>query len=470
MASRQGPARRLYRTLRSPRLAVWLLATASFWLVLGTTIPQTSYDADKARAWAQAHPALESLVAPLGLHAAYSQPLFVALVIVLAASTSVCAWERTAKGLRTLRARGSVSPAQLARLRAAEPIMLLPSEESDPQLALERASVALRRLGLSPRRGASMLEASSGIWGVVGSPVFHWALVALIVLIPIGRLTRSEGLMGIVAGSSRPDASLSYGRLEEGPLFGGHTGLAIGVEPAMVLNLMDEGVDRGPAPMVTLAEDGRIVARQQVVPNRPLRYASTTVHMSEIGVGAVYSLVTSEGVVLTEHALIDVDESRPTGYTTFGATYDNDAGEVVADITITVVASSTPDSTGPTQGQRRLQVKAVGPSGEQVSRIVVAGDRVDLGGGLALRFEVIDYYARLSVVHDWSVGWMYALFVIAVLAVSIAVLVPYRVVRLLVDTSGERPQLRVETRHNRGSPEFDDVVRAALAPREMEDE
>jgi len=440
------------------------------WLVLGTIIPQTSLDSAKVQEWAQAHPTLESLVAPLGLHAAYSQPLFIALLIVLAASTAVCAWERTAKALRTLRARGSISPAGLARVRAADPIPLMPAEEADPQLALERASTALRRLGLTSRSGPSMLEASSGIWGVVGSPVFHWALVALIVLIPIGRLTRSEGLMGIVAGSSRVDMAPSYGLLEEGPLFREHTGLAIGVEPAMVLNLRENGVDRGPAPVVTLAQDGSVVARQQVVPNRPLRYGSTTVHMSEIGVGAVYSLVTSEGVVLTEQALIDVSEDDPTGYTAFGATYDNDAGEVVADIAITVVASSSADATGPTAGQRRLQVDATGPSGDTASRLVVAGDRLDLGGGLALQFDVIDYYARLSVVHDWSVGWMYALFVVAVLSVSIAVLVPYRVVRLLVDTSGERPVLRVETRHSRGSPEFDEMVRAALAPRGMEKE
>lgn len=469
MASRQGPARRLYRTLRSPRLAAWLLAIASLWLVLGTIIPQTSLDADNVRVWAQAHPTLESLVAPLGLHAAYSQPLFVALLMVLAASTAVCAWERTAKARRTLQARGSVTPAQLERVRAGDPIALLPAEESDPQAALDRASVALRRLGLSLRRGASMLEASSGIWGVAGSPVFHWALVALIVLIPIGRLTRSEGLMGIVAGSARLDTPSSYGVLEESLLFGEHTGLTVGVEPGMTLNLKENGVDRGPAPIVTLASDGSVVASQQVVPNRPLRYGSTLVHMSDIGLGAVYSLVTSEGVVLTDQALIDVAEGQPTGYTEFGATYDNDAGEIVADITITVAASSTAEATGTPEGARRLQVDAVGPSGLTISELVEAGDRLDLGGGLALQVDEIDYYARLSVVHDWSVGWMYALFVIAVLSMSIAVLVPYRVVRVLLDTSGDLPVLRVETRHSRGSPEFDEKVRKALAPHGMED-
>jgi len=470
MTSRQGPARRLYRTLRAPRFAAWLLVIASLWLVLGTIIPQTSLDSEAVESWARAHPQLDALVSPLGLHSAYSQPLFLGLLMVLAASTALCAWERTIRAVRTLRATGQVTAAQLDRLRRAESLALLPAEESEPGIALERAGAALRALGLRSTRGPSMLEASSGRWGIVGSPVFHWALVALIILIPVGRLTRSEGLMGVVAGSTRVDEEASYGLLERGPLRGSLTGLSLGVEPQMVLNLMDGEVDRGPAPIVTLEQGGALVARQQVVPNRPLRHGALTVHMSEIGVGAVYSLVTSEGVALTDHALIDVAEGHPTGYTEFGATYDNDAGDVVARLTFSVVGTSTREASAAPEDRRRLELEAIGPDGAAVSRVVAAGDQIDLGGGLALRVDVVDYYARLSVVHDWSVGWMYALFVIAMAAVSVSVLVPYRMVRLLVDTSGERPVFRVETRHSRGSPEFADRVRQALAPHDAEDE
>jgi len=470
MASRPGPARRLYRTLRSPRLAIWLLAIASLWLVLGTTIPQTSIDPTEVETWAAAHPQLESIISPLGLHSAYAQPLFLGLLVVLAASTAVCAWERTKRAVRMLRARGSITTAQLDRLSGAEPVLLLPAEESDPDLALARATVALRGLGLRSTRGVSMLEASSGIWGLLGSPLFHWALVALIVLIPVGRLTRSEGLMGVVAGSARVDEAAAYGVLSRGPLRGDLTGVSIGVEPEIQLNLQEDGVDRGPAPVVTIEQAGSIVAKQQVVPNRPLRYGALTVHMSELGVGAVYSLVTSEGVVLTDQALIDVAQEQPTGYTEFGATYDNDVGEIVADLTFSVTGTSTPEGSGASGDKRSLRLQATGPDGAAVSRLVSAGDEVDLGGGLVLRVGAVDYYARLSVVHDWSVGWMYALLVIAMAAVSISVLVPYRVVRVLLDTSGARPVLRVQTSHSRGSPEFDASVREALEPHVAEDE
>lgn len=436
-------------------------------MVLATTIPQISLDAAAAKEWAAAHPVLERMVGPLGLHAAYTQPLFVALMLVLAASTAMCAWERSASALRTLRTRGTVTEAQLNAVRRAEPLEILPAEESTPEVSLDRASTALRRMGLRVNRGPRLIEATSGVWGLMGSPVFHWALVALIILIPLGRLTRSEGLMGVVAGTSRVDAAETYGQVDEGPLHGSFTGLGIGVEPDILMNLREDGVDRGPAPVVTLSQDGRPVASGQVYPNHPLRYRSVTVHMSEIGVGAEYSLVTSEGVALTGQALIDPEPAAPGGYSTFRSSYSNADGETVLELAVSVPATSAAQ---PDERRKTLVVEAVGPAGDAVTRTVASGDMVDVGGGLALRIGAVDYYARLSVVDDWSVSSMYALLVLAVLAVSVSVLVPYRRALVLLDTSGERPVLRVLTRHSRGSPEFESMVRkAAGGPGRVED-
>lgn len=469
MAVRSGRRRRLYRTLRSPRFAAWLFVAALVWLVIGTTVPQTSLDAARVEAWAIEYPLVERVAGPLGLHSAFTHPLFLALMFLLAASTAVCAWDRTRFALRIMRAKGMVTPAQVARLRAAPPIDLSPAEESDPPAALGRASDRLRRMGLHSTAGASMLEASSGIWGVLASPLFHWVLVALIILIPVGRLTRSEGLMGVVVGASKIDERASYGNVTEGPFHRSFTGLQIGVEPDMVLNLKEGGVDRGAAPVVTLSRDGELVARQQIYPNRPLRHGSVTVHIVDIGVGVLHSLVTSDGVVVTEQALLDRTESNPPTYDPYTAVYETDSGSTAASLTIGVPPASTLATSGPPQERRRASIDAIGPTGESVSTLAAVGDTVDLGGGLGLRVDIIDYYARLSVVDDWSVTWIYALFVVGMVSVSISVLVPYRVVRVLLDTSSDTPVLRVETRHSRGSPEFDERVREALTPPGMED-
>ncbi|MDO9107417.1 MAG: cytochrome c biogenesis protein ResB, partial [Coriobacteriia bacterium] len=460
--ARTGPGRRLCSTLRSPRLVAWLLVIVTCWLVLGTLVPQTSMDAAKSETWARAHPTLEPIASALGLHAAYTQPFFVMLMFLLAASTAICAWERTRHAARMSTTKGSITPAQLNRLRNSESIDLPAEEHADPQASLVRAAASLRSLGLRGPLGPRLLESSSGLWGLWGSPVFHWALVALIVLIPLGRLTRAEGLMGVVAGSSRVDAREAYGLVDEGPLHSRFTGLDIGVEPGIDLSYDDDGIDRGPAPVVTLSRDGQVLAEQRVYPNRPLRYGSLTVHMSELGVGAAYSLVTSDSVVLKDQALIDVIEGDSRTYTPYSTSYGDGSGAAVVSVTVGIPDDSSIPIDDSEKQRRQVSIVATGPAGDTVALLAGVGDTIDLGGGLGMQIDAVDYYARLSVVDDWSVDWIYALFAIAVLSVSVSVLVPHRVARVYLDTAVTPPVLRLDTRHSRSSPEFHQKVREAL--------
>ena len=65
--------------------------------------------------------------------------------------------------------------------------------------------------------------------------------------------------MGVPVGETRLDETESYGSLEEGPLYFGHSGLEIGVSD-LVLGFIADDVDRGPAPVVTLSREGEVVA------------------------------------------------------------------------------------------------------------------------------------------------------------------------------------------------------------------
>ncbi|MDP2232111.1 MAG: cytochrome c biogenesis protein ResB [Actinomycetota bacterium] len=469
MSPRLGPVRRLHRTLRSPRLVAWLLLIVTGWLVLGTLVPQTSLDAAKVETWARAHPTLEQIASALGLHAAYTRPLFVMLMFLLAASTAICAWERTRYAARMSMAKGSITAAQLERLRISEPIDIPAEDHSDPQASLARAAASLRSLGLRGPVGPRLLESSSGVWGLWGSPVFHWALVALIVLIPVGRLTRSEGLMGVVAGSSRVDSREAYGLVDVGPLHQRFTGLDIGVLPGIELNYDDNGIDRGPAPVVTLSRDGQLLAEQKVYPNRPLKYGSLTVHMSELGAGAAYSLVTSDSVILEDQALIDVIEGDSRAYTPFTTAYGDGSGASVVSVTVDIPDDPQTLVDDSEEPRRLVSVIATGPAGDTVNTLAGVGDTLDLGAGLGMRIDAVDYYARLSVVDDWSVDWIYALFAIAVVSVSVSVLVPHRVARVYLDQAVTPPVLRLDTRHSRSSPEFHQKVRDALESVRMEE-
>lgn len=469
MTAPGGPARRLYRALRNPRLAVWLLGALGLWMFLGTVVPQFALDEAAVKAWATANPAIESVVGPLGLHDAYSHPVFLAGMFVLAASTIVCAWERSARALRVGRARGSLTQGALSRLRVARALPLTAEETVEPESALEHADVALRSLGLRVRRGPRVLEADSGSWGLAGSPVFHWALVALFLVVPLGRLTRAEGLMGVTAGTQRVNEPAAYGRLEAGPLHGGFADEIIGVEGDMLLSFMDGGVDRGASPTVTVEIDGVEVARQRVYPNNPLRHGALTIHAEDWGYGVAYSLVDEAGGEIAAQAFIDrLGETTATA--PYTSAFTDESGSLVASITMDV-ASLPGEETSTDPRDRRVEIVATGPDASAVETVAAAGDAIDLGDGLSLRVDRLDYYARLSVVDDWSVSWIYALFLVACAAVSVSVLVPHRVVHVLLDVgdTGESaaagPSLRVTARHSRSAPGFEDTVAAVLEAR-----
>lgn len=430
MAARAGLGRRVYRFLRNPRPAILLLAFVGAWMVLGT----------------------------LGYAEAYSHPIFLASLAWLGASTAVCAWERTGRMLRVWRLRGTLTPSQLDRLRASEPIALS-SQEISAEPALESAAATLRRRGLSVRKGPRLIEASSGVWALAGSPLFHWSLVILIVLIPVGRLSRSEGMIGVVESSARLDEAASYGTLEQGPLNPGFSGLEIGVEPDMLLALEEDGIGRGAAPTVTVAANGVELVRQRVYPNHPLRYGSLMIHMDDFGLGVLYSLEDASGASLPGQAILDfADEDRSMVVPSVSA-YEDDAGATVA--TFTISAADTGGASDPED--RRVTIAVERPGASDLTTVAAAGDLLDLGDGWLLRVEHLGYYARLSVVDDWSVYWMYFFFVLAMVSVSVSVLVPHRTVHVLYDDSGQTPVLRVSARHGRGSPEFADSIRSSLS-------
>lgn len=429
-----GLGRRVYRFLRNPRPAIWLLAVIGSWMVLGV----------------------------VGYEGAYSHPIFLAALAWLGASTAVCACERTSRTLRVWASRGTLTASQLERLRASEPIPLLPAEENFADLAIQRAAETLRRRGLRVRKGPRLIEASSGVWALAASPLFHWSLVVLIVLIPVGRLSRSEGMIGVVEGAARIDEAASYGTLEQGPLNAGFSGLEIGVDRDMVLSFDEDGIDRGAAPTVTVAAAGRKLMRQRVYPNHPLRYGSLMIHMDDFGLGVLYSLEDTSGATLPGQAIMDfTDETRQRVEPSVAAYVDED-GSTVA--TFTISAADTGGA--PESADRRVGVTVERPGVSDVSTTAAMGDVVDIGGGWFLRVEYLGYYARLSVVDDWSVYWMYFFFVLAMFSVSVSVLVPHRDVHVLLDESGSVPVLRVSTRHGRGSPEFAQSIRSALSPQE----
>ena len=155
---------------------------------------------------------------------------------------------------------------------------------------------------------------SSG-WSVSGSPIFHWALLALIVVIFASNLQRSEGLMGVAVGQTKADAPASYGKLNTGPLYSwGSVHRSIRVD-AFEPQFRSGGIDRGPTPTVSVLDgQGQVIKTQRVYPNMMLKTGSLAIFPSSYGLSAVVSLVDTSGVEIGRSVqLVDFSETAADG-------------------------------------------------------------------------------------------------------------------------------------------------------------
>jgi len=201
--------RRLVRFLSSAVLATSLLAIVGAWSMLGSLVPQGAASATAVKTWALANPILEVLVGALGLHQAFASPLFLACIALLGLSTALCAWQRTKVAIgkaRTLRQAVLSDRASLTQSHDLE--IVCDAAITGPE-ALNIASETFAHLGIKTKHRDDVVMAVSPAWTVWGSPVFHWALLALILVLMGGNLFRSQGLMGVAVGQTKPDVPSS---------------------------------------------------------------------------------------------------------------------------------------------------------------------------------------------------------------------------------------------------------------------
>lgn len=422
-----------WQLLRSRKLAVWTIAIFSAYAAASTV-----FSADRTTP--------------------YRSPLFLAIAALLTVSTGVCAWDRTRSALSSARMRPA-SEAALARVRETPSIVIAVGARGN---VLESAGHALKALGMRVLRTGDSIEARGGMMGALGSSLFHWSLALLFVVIALGQLTRAEGVMGVVAGSSKPDTAGSYGVLEAGPLAGPLTGRVIAV-PSIEANFTANGVEQGVTPFVEIrsADGSTILASGRAYPNHPVRYRSMLVHLDDDGLAAVVEVTSAEGSSRQE-VLLDYNEDR-TAVEPAVFVIEGPASEALATVRL------APAEPGPA-GTPRVRVQAApgeSPPGAAmaVDEVIDEGAEVGLPAGLGLRVVQLTKYARLSVVNDWSVYWIYSLFVFGVVGLTLAIFVPLRRTRVVLVGDDGHARLHVAVHHSRGDPYFAARVEAALRAR-----
>jgi cytochrome c biogenesis protein ResB len=307
--------RRVVRFLGSAGLAVWLLAFAGLWSMMATAIPQGGSSDPLVAAWASQFPLIEPVVRTIGLHQAFSAPAFLVCVVVLFVSTALCAWQRTRAAMHRGRALGKAALAdQQSIIESHDVEILCDPALSEPEV-LSIASETLRELDIHAKRRGDVLSAVSPSWAVVGSPLFHWALVALIVVIFASSLGRSEGLMGVAVGQTQPDAPASYGSLHTGPLYDWRgVSRSIRVD-AFALQFESDGTKHGPTPTVSVLDGkGRVLKTQRVFPNQQLKTGTLSIYPSAYGLSVALTMINSSGLE-TQHLwqLVDFSTTATEG-------------------------------------------------------------------------------------------------------------------------------------------------------------
>lgn len=292
---------------------------------------------------------------------------FATLVAWIAASTAVCSWDR------------STSAARAARLR--------------------------------PMRWWHRI-------GLLGSPLMHWGLVALIATATWGQLVRHEGVMLLFAGQPVVDDAAAYtGTRSAGPLFAGrHSATEFTLVDAR-RSLKIDGIERGASPLIEAQTPAGQTVRGWVYPNAPLRIAGLTVNRSETGPGVVLAVARpapSTGGPGTSPGPEETDTIRLPLRAQDDGTYRSEA-----------------ELDSPGTGLFALGVEQ--RPGSHIAVTVDDEPPVELGvgesstvRGVTMRFDSPTTWATVVVVDDPSVPWLYAAMWAVVGGALLTVLRPMR--------------------------------------------
>lgn len=416
--------RRLWALVRSRRLAVWLIGGITVYAMLATLIPLGAAESPDVQVWASAHPVLERFVAATGMHLPFRQPLFVIASVLLLVNTAGCSWERTVGAMRALGRGGRLTPGILTRLNEAPTFTV--RIEGDTSSALHAVARVLRESRQRSVVGPKALTSFSFIPGFLGSPLFHWGLVAIFLFVGAGQLTRSEGYVDVVSGGSvveNEEAYLGDGPLR-GPLFGGYTGLTISVTDVERGATID-GIARGDVPTVRVQDGGVILAEGRVYPNNPLSVGSLVIHRKDSGPGM-------RGTLVVPGALNTLPFEVP---------FPGDVMEGTVQprtIRTTLAGEEVVIELRPIKGAR-VAVRILSPKTLSTGSATAGeGESAKLPGGMVLTVDELTSYARLTVVNDWSVPYIYAALVLASIGMTIGLVWPPREVyaRVADDTEG----------------------------------
>ncbi len=272
----------VWRTLRSMRTALILLLLLALASVAGSLLPQLPNSPERVASYLRDHGLWGTFLDRAGFFDVFGSWWFTLITVLLFVSLVACLIPRTRATWRALRSR----PVQAREIDAFRHYAEL-TVPVEPDVAYEvaRRTMRRRRFRVAADPGARALAGEKGAAREVGSLLFHWAFILLLVGVIWGKGTGFTGYALIVEGDTWIDAQANYdGQIREGAFFSGNfTG--IGVK----LNSFESRFRNTGQPMDfvsnvgLLAPDGTPIRTQDIRVNHPAQIDGLSIYQINWG-------------------------------------------------------------------------------------------------------------------------------------------------------------------------------------------
>ncbi len=304
----------VWRSLRSMRTALGLLLILALAAVAGSLVPQVGVADARIAAMFRDHPLRAELYDRIGLFDVYGSWWFTLIYTLLLVSLVACLIPRTRALVRNLRTRPQPARELETMRHYAERTVPEP-----PDRAIASAGRLLRRRLFRVRSsgggGRPWVAADKGLARELGSLLFHWSFLLILVGIVWGKGTGFTGRAVIVEGQTWTEAHAGYdGQIREGRFFDeDHTGIQIQVDSFRATYRIPSGI---PKDFVTTAElfqpDGTPAGRVRISVNHPAELDGVKIYQFGFGWAPVIR-VERDGEPLASGPVVCTQGAPPRG-------------------------------------------------------------------------------------------------------------------------------------------------------------
>jgi cytochrome c biogenesis protein len=479
----------VWRSLRSMRTALILLALLALASIPGTLLPQEPSSPQQVAHFLTVHPLLGDFLQRAHLFDVFGAWWFILALALLFTSLVACLVPRTRALLRVLRAkpvhaREIDSFPQYAELAVA----------ASPEEAVARSRRVLRRryFRVSAPNGAPSLAADKGILREAGSLLFHWAFLLILIAAVYGKGTGFTGYTVVVEGQSWADGLANFdGNIRTGRFFSGDF-------PAVQLHLdsFKDAFTQTGMPMdfvsaVSLSDPSGHTMSADIRVNHPATFDGLRFYQFGFGWAPVIQVNQGKQVLFSGPipfvqggTVSDVPQlalpwhgvvKLPTLAKQPGA-IDLQLWPDVNGLIAALEGKGPVPMLGPNHPVLQAQLYR-GPDlspqygvldtsvmqREGKARVVGQGRTVDLGEGLTISFPRLKQYSEFEVTHDAGVPMMYAAAILILIGLLPALYTSRRKLWVRADPSGTGTRLKVGGFALQRREQFEEEFRKVVA-------